>query len=412
MRRAIAPGGNSMIRIQGIVKAAQIARTELQTGIPPERLVSFQEFILRTLTEIDQICANAHVKPSELPTPSRKAYEFLREIDLSDLPLSSGKSPSVPVEPIRLKNIRTQQKNFLGAIATIAVNPQQNQAEKQKLVQKIEATVAQIEEICTQKNGTPSQLTKTSRQSYAWMKFLTNPSNLDRHLKATQSTQKIAESILWDKMNHPCQEIVIEFTHINHLYKGKINSMRATAQINEAYVNAKPEILAALVRLALIGKTQEDTQAIKEYALSEDYGEVVLELDLMADAEAENPQGKYYNLDRLFETLNREYFDNQMVKPRLTWNRAFTMRKFGHYERWRDRVVMSISLDSDRVPQYVVEFVLYHELLHKQHEGKWLNGRLNVHTPEFRQDEQKFRKYQEADQWLTRFVSREADLRR
>ena len=394
-----------MIRIQGIVKAAQIARSQLQAGVPPSRLVSFQEFIQETLAQIDQICANANISPAQLPTPSRKAYEFLAQIDLSNLPVASQNSPAVSVQPIRLKNIRNQQQQFLGAIASIVANPQNSHSKKQHLRQNLQETVTTIEGICTQQNATPAQLTKTSRQTYAWLKFLTDESNLERHLSATRRTQKLAEQMLWSQMQHPCKTIAVEFTNIAHLYKGHIGPLEAKAQINEAFVNANDEMLAALVRLAFLGKNQADSQAIKEYALSEDYSEVVLELDLMADTEAENPQGKCYNLDRLFHTLNREYFGGKMVKPRLSWNRSFTTRKFGHYERGRDRVVLSISLDSDRVPQYVVEFVLYHELLHKQHEGKWVNGRLNVHTPEFRQDEQKFLKYKEADQWLTKLAS-------
>ncbi|MCT7982262.1 M48 family peptidase [Laspinema sp. A4] len=394
-----------MIRIQGIVKAAQIARSQLQEGVPRSRLLSFQEFIQETLAQINQICANANISPSQLPTPSRKAYEFLAQIDLSNLPVASQHSPSVSVEPIRLKNIRNQQQQVLAAIASIVAHPQNSHSQKQQLLKSLQETVGTIDGICTQQNATPAQLNKRSRQTYAWIKFLTDEANLERHLSATRRTQQQAEEMLWTRMQHPCKTIAIAFTNMTHLYKGKIGPLEAKAQINEAFINANDEILAALVRLAFVGKNQEDSQGIKEYALSEEYSEVVLELDLIADTEAENPQGKCYNLDRLFHTLNREYFGGKMVKPRLSWNGSFTTRKFGHYERGRDRVVLSISLDSDRVPQYVVEFVLYHELLHKQHEGKWVNGRLNVHTPEFRQDEKKFRKYKEADQWLTRLAS-------
>ncbi|MCT7995965.1 M48 family peptidase [Laspinema olomoucense] len=394
-----------MIRIQGIVKAAQIARSQLQEGVPPSRRLSFQQFVQETLGKIEEICANAKMSPAQLPTPSRKAYDFLAQIDLSNLPVASQNSPSVSVQPIRLKNIRNQQQQFLAAIASIVANSQNSHSQTQQLLKSLQKTAAAIEAICTQQNATPAQLNKTSRQTYAWIKFLTDEANLERHLNTTRRTQKLAEKMLWSQMQHPCKTIAVEFINITHLYKVKISPLEASAQINQAFINADDEILAALVRLAFLGKNQEDSQAIKKYALSEEYSEVVLELDLIADTAAENPQGKCYNLDRLFHSLNRDYFGGKMVKPRLSWNRSFTTRKFGHYERGRDRVVLSISLDSDRVPQYVVEFVLYHELLHKQHEGKWVNGRLNVHTPEFRQDEQKFRKYKEADQWLTRLAS-------
>ncbi|MGL5192806.1 MAG: hypothetical protein ACRC8Y_04280, partial [Chroococcales cyanobacterium] len=174
-----------MIRIQGIVKAAQIARSHLQAGVPPSRLVSFQQFIQETLAQIDQICANANISPAQLPTPSRKAYQFLAQIDLSNLPVASQNSPSVSVQPIRLKNIRNQQQQVLVAIASIVAHPQKSHSKKQHLRQNLQETVTTIEGICTQQNATPAQLSKTSRQTYAWMKFLTDESNLERHLSAT-----------------------------------------------------------------------------------------------------------------------------------------------------------------------------------------------------------------------------------
>jgi hypothetical protein len=61
---------------------------------------------------------------------------------------------------------------------------------------------------------------------------------------------------------------------------------------------------------------------------------------------------------------------------------------------------MSRTLDDLNVPEIVVEFVLYHELLHKHHGAKLVNGKRMVHTPEFRRSERKFKFYQEAQRWL------------
>lgn len=105
-------------------------------------------------------------------------------------------------------------------------------------------------------------------------------------------------------------------------------------------------------------------------------------------------------LEELFVRINQEYFAGKMVKPRLTWNKILTHRKLGHYEPLRDRVVMSRTLDDFNVPQIVVELVLYHELLHKHHGVKLVNGKRMVYTPEFRRSERKFQYYQEAQRWL------------
>ena len=137
--------------------------------------------------------------------------------------------------------------------------------------------------------------------------------------------------------------------------------------------------------------------------MSEECRDVFLELDLIAQIAAETAQGSYYNLDELFATIDRAYFGGKMLKPRLIWSRIMgilSSRKLAHYEDTRDRIVMSQILDDRRIPRYVVEFVLYHELLHKQYGIQWVNGRCLVHTPEFRCSERKFKQYQEADSFL------------
>lgn len=144
---------------------------------------------------------------------------------------------------------------------------------------------------------------------------------------------------------------------------------------------------------------------MKDFASSEEYSDVLLELDLIALAIAENSKGKCYDLDELFDKVNREYFGSSLAKPRLIWSQINTYRKFGHYEPARNRVMISLTLDDAGIPDFVIEFVLYHELLHKHHGATWVNGRRMVHTPEFRRDEQQFKLYKEALGWLRKLAS-------
>jgi len=93
-----------------------------------------------------------------------------------------------------------------------------------------------------------------------------------------------------------------------------------------------------------------------------------------------------------------------VVRPRLTWSRSFTGRKFGHYDPIRDTVMVSSSLDRDNVPQYALDFVVFHELLHKELGVDWRNGRAAAHTPEFRAQERRFEQYREAEAALKRLA--------
>ena len=119
-----------------------------------------------------------------------------------------------------------------------------------------------------------------------------------------------------------------------------------------------------------------------------------------------NRGGRHHDLAASFDRVNRAYFAGGMPRPRLTWNRTITHRKLGHYNLHSDEVVLSMTLDDPRVPAYVVDFVMYHELLHKLLGVLAVNGRQRAHTPEFRRAERRFKGYRKAEAFLRRLGER------
>jgi predicted SprT family Zn-dependent metalloprotease len=62
--------------------------------------------------------------------------------------------------------------------------------------------------------------------------------------------------------------------------------------------------------------------------------------------------------------------------------------------------MISIVLDSRQTPQYVIDHVMHHELLHKAL-GVWVvNGRRMAHTAEFKALEREFEGFQRAQEHL------------
>ena len=116
--------------------------------------------------------------------------------------------------------------------------------------------------------------------------------------------------------------------------------------------------------------------------------------------------GREHNLDRLFARLNRRYFNNELEPPTLTWSARKTRRILGHHDYVHDTIVISRSLDNDDVPELLVEFVLYHEMLHMKHRPRLSNGRRVYHTAAFRADERRFEHYDEAMAELERLTGR------
>ncbi len=393
-----------MLQIRGIVKTAQKAQDSLKVGLSPREVAGFKEFITSAVETIERLCLQYQIKPSQLPMRSRQAYYFLKAIDLENLPLVETPLPPPTNQTIRLKNIKVQANIIKEQIATLTANPIPNPALFQNLTQTIERAVTQIENTCTAAHATPANLTNSSRSIYSWLKFLTDASNLRLHLETTSRTIDIAEKI-WQNNFDDSVDIVVEFTNIAGLYRSRRQGNTVTFAICEGFINASDEILAALIKNALLGKSPETTKIIRDFGSSEEYSEILLELDLIAEAIAENPMGKHYNLEDLFKRVQSEYFAGNITRPRLAWSQINTYRKFGHYEPGKDRVVISSTLDDARIPEYVTEFVLYHEVLHKYHGATWKNGKRMVHTPEFRRDERKFKWYDEASQWLKQLAS-------
>ena len=64
--------------------------------------------------------------------------------------------------------------------------------------------------------------------------------------------------------------------------------------------------------------------------------------------------------------------------------------------------------DSPEVSSTLVDYVMYHELLHKKHGAILVNGRRVAHSPAFRDDERRFIGWKQAEDELTRLAHRQA----
>lgn len=114
--------------------------------------------------------------------------------------------------------------------------------------------------------------------------------------------------------------------------------------------------------------------------------------------------GEVYDLDRMFAKLNRRYFDSAIPKPTITWSQRRTKSILGHHDRVYESITISKTLDSKDIPDWFVEYILYHEMLHIKHPPRLINGRRYYHTSAFRLDERKFPQYEQAQKQLERLA--------
>ena len=113
-------------------------------------------------------------------------------------------------------------------------------------------------------------------------------------------------------------------------------------------------------------------------------------------------RGHFYDLDAVFEDLNTRYFYGLMARPRMSWSQSKTRRILGHYDPAHNAIIISRIFDHPGVPRYVLEYIVYHEMLHLKHPVKLRGSRRCVHSAEFQAEEKLFPRVAEANAFLKR----------
>jgi predicted SprT family Zn-dependent metalloprotease len=109
------------------------------------------------------------------------------------------------------------------------------------------------------------------------------------------------------------------------------------------------------------------------------------------------------DLDKIFERLNQEYFDDK-VQAKIIWGRDVKSRnksgfRYGSYDEGKKLIRIHPRLKQDFVPQCVLELTVYHEMCHQFVPSYKKNGTWQSHHPEFKRKEREFKDFKDARNW-------------
>jgi len=383
------------LRIRGLVRLANQVRHALSGPLTAEARDHWRRQVSAALGTVDQWLADHSTSLLALPSPSRKAYQFLATVDFSTLAVSAA-SPAEQSVPgsVRLTGLRKAFNHLLERLATAPIH---HQGELLK-------TLAALREGLTQNISRHDllwrQLTPEARATYGWLTYFARADRLAVYLASRdQARQAFAEAARASRGFHP--DVRVAFRPTTSLFHWRNAAAASQLNLPTPMISFDSAMFAHLAGLAI--RRHRDRGLILAAMHGPTYQALQAELNAPGGA-AEHAKGAVHDLDRIFTEVNRAYFKGALSRPRLTWNKTFTQRKVGHYDPLTDTVMISASLDHPDAPVFVVAFVLYHELLHKVHGADWRNGRARVHTPEFRRDERRFQGYQQAEAWLTKWI--------
>jgi len=106
-------------------------------------------------------------------------------------------------------------------------------------------------------------------------------------------------------------------------------------------------------------------------------------------------------LELSFTRINQQFFSNQLEQPNLTWGQA-SFHKLAHYNFHNDTITVSTIFQTAK-PE-ILDFLMYHEMLHKHHKYNNHNGRNAFHTSEFRQAENLYPHKDQIEQEINKLI--------
>lgn len=187
---------------------------------------------------------------------------------------------------------------------------------------------------------------------------------------------------------------------------GKMRNNRIDIRISDMFKDSPDDVKTALVAILLCKIAKKPcppayTAAFRDYVNSSYMTCLQKELRKFRGKELlVEPKGDVYNLNDSFERVNKKYFNNELENPKIAWSASRARNRLGYLDSTTDIIRISRALDDAKVPISVLDYIVYHELLHIKHEIVYRNCRRTVHTREFKKDEKIYEEYESANRWL------------
>ncbi len=205
----------------------------------------------------------------------------------------------------------------------------------------------------------------------------------------------------------PIPELAVEFfafTNINNTIR--LREGKLLVRLSDLLEGAPDAVLRAIAHILLAKMYRKPIERnhatrYRRYVSSHHISEKAhLLRQVRGRKRIETAQGRFYNLESVFDDLNVRFFYGLLARPQMTWSRDHARNSLGHYDPAHNAIVVSRVFDHPRVPRCALEYIVYHEMLHLKHPVKLRGSRRCVHSAEFQAEERVFPDLERAKQFL------------
>lgn len=212
------------------------------------------------------------------------------------------------------------------------------------------------------------------------------------------SSMDIIETAFHDLMPERSFNYVTRVKHSGHFNDYGAN-IRVTSNVIDLKLSKKWRFVSNEIKIGLIQELLVKAFKVKKQTMYMDlYNTFVKKL-----AAVTPKLNVDYDLLESFNRVNQKYFNSLVDSPNLVWGHS-SISKLGSYDFKTDTITIS---DVFKNQIELLDYVMYHEMLHKKHKFSSNKGRNLFHSSKFRKDEKQFDKSAEIDKRLKRFLLRQ-----
>ena len=212
---------------------------------------------------------------------------------------------------------------------------------------------------------------------------------------------------------YPYDSYKVELKSKAHLhYAYRITNGGIEIELSDYLQNASDKVLSDTCKAIVgwsMGKKYISPESLSTYVRSEDF--IVKNRPTYLKRSRTflmTQQGRSRNLIDSVERLMESdlVVDSDITNSYFTWAEHMAKYRFGQCNQTFRVVSINPVLDDERVPEWILDYVIYHEILHLRQD---MSKKHRPHNAQFKSWEHRFPEYDKAEQYLRNIYSNLSD---
>jgi hypothetical protein len=185
---------------------------------------------------------------------------------------------------------------------------------------------------------------------------------------------------------------------------------RRNLRLQVGFLKAEDDVLRSLFKCMVHKGKPADSKRVNEFINANPPGKVLKDVPPNLLKDCYGPKGDCYDLEKVLEKIMKEY-TGYIPGITITWRKKSAGKNSITWATFRDLgngglIRVNKVLDDPEVPRFVVESIIFHELLHHEIPPEAKGRGNHPHTPRFKATLKKFPHIEDAEEWKKGFFNR------